>query len=121
MHFLPLPQPRAAAPAAFPDDLAALSHALDLTEGQAPGHSMRTCVIGMRFRVALFGGIARGANVTRELIRIRCERGAAVARQLGFPDATGATIAALDEHWNGGRHPLGRRGDEIRCSQGSRT
>ena len=184
---LPTPASGAAAPAALPDVLAALSHALDLTEGQAPGHSMRTCVIGMRFadelgldlpsrfalyyalllkdagcssnaammsatfgsddrvvkprlkrvdwhrpvrlavatartvglgrplreRVALFTGIARRANVTREIIRIRCDRGAAVARQLGFPDATGATIAALDEHWNGGGHPLGLRGDEI--------
>ncbi len=28
--------------------LAALSFALDLTEGQTPGHSLRTCLIGMR-------------------------------------------------------------------------
>jgi HD-GYP domain-containing protein (c-di-GMP phosphodiesterase class II) len=28
--------------------LSALSYALDLTEGQAPGHTIRTCVIGMR-------------------------------------------------------------------------
>ena len=44
-----VPPSTAAAPAALPDVLAALSHALDLTEGQAPGHSIRTCVIGMRF------------------------------------------------------------------------
>src|SRR5713226_7131294 len=28
--------------------LAGLSYALDLTEGQRPGHAVRTCVIGMR-------------------------------------------------------------------------
>jgi hypothetical protein len=28
--------------------LSALSYALDLTEGQLPGHTNRTCVIGMR-------------------------------------------------------------------------
>ena len=28
--------------------LAALSHALDLTEGQPLGHTIRTCLIGMR-------------------------------------------------------------------------
>ena len=28
--------------------LAGLSHALDLTEGQRPGHAVRTCLIGMR-------------------------------------------------------------------------
>src|SRR5512139_3974492 len=30
------------------DVLAALSHALDLTEGQPKGHSIRACMIGMR-------------------------------------------------------------------------
>ena len=28
--------------------LSALSHALDITEGQPPGHAERTCLIGMR-------------------------------------------------------------------------
>ena len=28
--------------------LAALSHALDLTEGQPPGHAARTCLLGLR-------------------------------------------------------------------------
>jgi hypothetical protein len=28
--------------------LASLSHALDMTEGQPKGHSIRTCMIGMR-------------------------------------------------------------------------
>src|SRR5439155_9532937 len=28
--------------------LAGLSHALDLTEGQRPGHAVRSCAIGMR-------------------------------------------------------------------------
>lgn len=33
--------------------LSGLSHALDITEGQAPGHAERTCVIGMRLATAL--------------------------------------------------------------------
>ena len=33
--------------------LAGLSHALDLAEGQPPGHTIRTCVIGMRLGEAL--------------------------------------------------------------------
>src|SRR3712207_2372911 len=28
--------------------LSALSYALDLTEGQVPGHTIRSCIIGMR-------------------------------------------------------------------------
>lgn len=47
--------------------LASLSHALDLTEGQPIGHTVRTCIIGMRLaeeldlsafdRVALYGAL----------------------------------------------------------------
>ncbi len=33
--------------------LSALSHALDLTEGQPVGHTIRTCVIGMRIAESL--------------------------------------------------------------------
>ena len=185
--FIPPVREPVQAPVALPDVLAALSHALDLTEGQAPGHSVRSCIIGMRLaeelgldrstrfalyyalllkdagcssnagpmsalfgtddqvvkprmkrvdwhrpvrlalqtarsvgmgqplraRIAYFAGIARRANVTRELIRIRCDRGAAVALQLGFPAATAEAIASLDEHWNGQGHPAGLRGEEI--------
>lgn len=32
----------------FSEVLSALSHALDLTEGQPPGHTIRSCIIGMR-------------------------------------------------------------------------
>ncbi len=163
--------------------LAALSHALDLTEGAPAGHTLRSCMIAMRIAdsiglptsektalyyamllkdagcssnaariTALFGtddhvvkprmkivdankrirlaiatfrnaggngsfsdrishflGIARGGGVTRELIGIRCERGAAIARQLGFPEPTCDAIRSLDEHWNGNGHPEGLR------------
>lgn len=167
--------------------LAALSHALDLTEGQPLGHSTRACMIGMRLghllglgdealgalyyalllkdagcssnaaRIAsLFGsddqivkpamkqtdwddrmglavatwrhtgmraslatrmrhfmGIAREQSMTRDLIATRCERGADIARRLGFPEDTAVAIRSLDEHWNGGGHPDGLRGDAI--------
>ena len=33
--------------------VAALSHALDVTEGQPMGHAVRTCVIGMRLADAV--------------------------------------------------------------------
>jgi HD-GYP domain-containing protein (c-di-GMP phosphodiesterase class II) len=155
--------------------LSALSCALDLTEGAPAGHSMRTCLIGMRIaeaiglepdqrsalyyalllkdagcssnagRIAtLFGAddqavkprmksvdwharlklaietaravapgrpfrtrlrqfvtVARTPDATRELIRIRCDRGAAIAFQLGFPEETARAIRSLDEHWCG--------------------
>lgn len=167
--------------------LAALSYALDLTEGQPEGHTLRSCVIGMRLgnelgldaagrsalyyalllkdagcssnaarMASLFGSadqtvkfrmkfvdwdrklrlametarnsgmgrsfgqrvhhflrIARTEDMTRELIQIRCDRGAEIARQLGFPGATAEAIRNLDEHWNGNGYPAGRRGEEI--------
>ena len=33
--------------------LSGLSHALDITEGQVPGHAERSCLIGMRIAAAL--------------------------------------------------------------------
>jgi HD-GYP domain-containing protein (c-di-GMP phosphodiesterase class II) len=167
--------------------LSALSYALDLTEGQAPGHTVRTCAVGMRLgdevglgaedrsalyyalllkdagcssnaarmatlfaaddrvvkpalkvqdwhkrirlafatarqvgrglplatRVTQFLAIARTPNVTRDLTRIRCERGAEIAQRLGFPTATADAIRSLDEHWAGLGYPEGRRGEEI--------
>ena len=175
-------------PLSLSEVLAALSHALDLTEGQPPGHTMRSCLIGMRIAESLelaplhrshlfyalllkdagcssnaapvsefFGSddhtvkrnlktvnwtrtpdaalyairnAARGTSLparaqqvvrmaragqepAREFVRIRCERGADIARGLGFPDATARAIHALDEHWDGRGHPDGLRGRDI--------
>lgn len=172
----------------LPELLASLTRALDLTEGQPEGHTLRSCMIGMRLaesidigapdrtallyalllkdagcssnaaRLAvLFGtddhapkrdlkvsdwqqpvsaalfalrqaGRGRGVfarlrhlllitrsdqDIGRELIRIRCERGSGIVRELGFPEATAEAIHALDEHWNGQGHPDGLAGEEI--------
>ena len=167
--------------------LGALSHALDLTEGQPMGHTVRSCLIGMRIagelaldadqrsalyyalllkdagcssnaarmcalfgsddgtvkrrmkrvdwhdrvdlavatarmaamggtvadRVRQFAGIARTDNVTRDLMQVRCERGAEIAGRLGFPETTAAAIRALDEPWCGRGYPRGLAGEEI--------
>lgn len=166
--------------------VAALSHALDLTEGQPAGHAGRTCLIGMRLagalglpepdRAALYyalllkdsgcsssaarlsalfgtddialkreakiidwtrprevlryvhrglgGGSALGRarrtlEVALELARndgvidARCERGAQIVRELGFPPAAADAVRALDEHWDGRGKPYGLAGEEI--------
>lgn len=167
--------------------LSALSHALDLTEGQPQGHTLRTCAIGMRLgedvglgadarsalyyalllkdagcssnaqrfaslfgtadqrgkyqmkltdwhhrgrlalrtaatagagrplwaRVKHFARIAQEEDLTRDLIQIRCDRGASIALQLGFPPQTAEAIRSLDEHWCGKGYPEGKREDEI--------
>lgn len=167
--------------------LSALSHALDMTEGQPVGHTLRVCVIGMRLadeigldqndrealyyalllkdagcssnaarmavlfgspdqhvkysmklvdwhdttrlavhtlrntglgkawwtRAAHFLRIARTPDMTRELIAIRCDRGAEIVRQIGFPEATASAVRSLDEHWNGQGYPDGLSAEAI--------
>src|SRR5690349_4510599 len=167
--------------------IGALSYALDLTEGEPPGHAVRTCMIGMRLAqelglgederadlfyalllkdagcsansarmAALFavddrhakrsskrvdwsrsftaflwtlrtvapGGswrsrasqlmsIRQETEITRSLMRARCDRGAEIARLLGLREGTAEAIRALDEHWDGHGQPEGLRGDEI--------
>lgn len=173
---------------ALSEVISALSYALDLTEGQPPGHCIRCCWIGMhigravgmdktslwdlyytlllkdagcssnaarlcelygqddrtikrefkwvntdnltqlvqfvlshtgvkgqladRFRRVL--RLARdGERLATELIQTRCERGADIARRLGFGETVASGIYSLDEHWNGRGKPDGLSGDEI--------
>lgn len=49
----------------------------------------------------------------REMVQVRCERGAAIARRVGFSEKTAEAIYCLDELWNGAGHPQGLRGREI--------
>ncbi len=56
---------------------------------------------------------AIGPKAERELFEIRCARSAAIARALGFSDATARAVHSMDEHWDGGGHPEGLRGDRI--------
>lgn len=49
----------------------------------------------------------------KEVVEIRCERGATIARKMGFPERTAEAIRSLDEHWDGGGYPLGLQGEEI--------
>ena len=168
--------------------LAGLSYALDLTEGQRPGHAVRSCHIGMRVATTLgldadqqshlfyallmkdlgcssnaarfavlFGAddhrikvdlkttnwshaiesfrfvarnvapghfwtrrawhllalLSRGPDAARDVVVTRCERGADIARMLGFADETVQAIRALDEHWDGAGQPYSLEREQI--------
>lgn len=54
-----------------------------------------------------------GQREARSLIELRCERGAAIARELAFPVLTADAIRNLDEHWDGHGHPAGLLGEQI--------
>lgn len=54
-----------------------------------------------------------GPRAARELIQIRCERGAEISRLMGFPERTARAIRSLDEHWDGAGYPDGLKREEI--------
>jgi HD-GYP domain-containing protein (c-di-GMP phosphodiesterase class II) len=56
---------------------------------------------------------AGGLKAETELFEIRCDRGAAIALDLGLSAATAEAIRAMDEHWDGGGMPARLRGDDI--------
>jgi putative nucleotidyltransferase with HDIG domain len=55
----------------------------------------------------------KGPEAARKISRVRCERGADIARMLRLPETTARAIHELDEHWNGRGHPCGIKGEEI--------
>jgi len=169
--------------------VSALSYALDLTEGRPMGHSVRSCMIGMRvggqiglsvaelsdlYYALLLKDAGCSSNASKlfhilsadeirakrdvkltdwtsvgweslqyalthvatgapflervrtlvrlaarqqtescDLVKVRCERGASIARRIGFSEPVAQAIHSLDEHWNGGGYPDGLRGEEI--------
>jgi putative nucleotidyltransferase with HDIG domain len=171
------------------DLISALSYALDLTEGQPMGHSVKCCILGMRLaeicglpaaecgdlyyalllkdagcssnaarmyeilggderkakqeakltdwssvtfdgleyllrnvmpgrsrldRLLAIASVAANRNKqSNELISTRCDRGAQIARKIGFSENTSSAIYSLDEHWDGKGFPGGRVGEGI--------
>lgn len=85
-------------------------------KGPAARYALRHAAPG-RGTVARLARVARIATrpdeVGRELIAIRCERGADIALMLGLPRATAEGIRSLDEHWDGGGHAEGLSGQGI--------
>ena len=60
--------------------------------------------------------LIQGPSGAKDLVKTRCERGADIARDLGFSQASAEAILQLDEHWDGNGHPEGRAGEEIALS-----
>jgi HD-GYP domain-containing protein (c-di-GMP phosphodiesterase class II) len=65
-------------------------------------------------RVFAIASVATSRDAqARELISLRCDRGAQIARRMGFSEAIPQAIFSLDEHWNGKGFPAGLRGADI--------
>ncbi|HUF24292.1 MAG TPA: HD domain-containing phosphohydrolase [Vicinamibacterales bacterium] len=54
-----------------------------------------------------------GPGARRELFQLRCDRGAEIARTLGFPERTWQAVRSMDEHWDGGGYPDGAARERI--------
>ena len=49
----------------------------------------------------------------RELIELRCDRGAMIVQKLGLGIEAAVGVRHLDEHWDGGGYPAGLKGANI--------
>jgi putative nucleotidyltransferase with HDIG domain len=57
-------------------------------------------------------GMSQHAN-NREMITLRCDRGAFILRKLGMSEDAAEAVRYLDEHWEGSGYPERRRKDHI--------
>lgn len=64
-------------------------------------------------RLGRLARLAAQPKAEQEMFQIRCDRGAAIALDLGLSRATAEAIRAMDEHWDGGGLPSGLRGHDI--------
>jgi putative nucleotidyltransferase with HDIG domain len=65
-----------------------------------------------RFR-ALFNIAMNGSEITNDLFQTRCQAGAEIVRQMRFSESVARGVLDLDEHWDGGGHPAGLKGEAI--------
>ena len=101
--------------------ISALTYALDLTEGQRPGHTLRTALIAMRLGRELdLDDDTLGALYYAALLKDSgCSSNAArMSALFGSDDHDVKRDMRLvdwhvDEHWCGLGHPVGVAGDEI--------
>ena len=65
-----------------------------------------------RFATLLKLGANQKTN-NREMITLRCDRGASIIRRIGLPESTSKAVRHLDEHWEGSGYPEMLRGNDI--------
>lgn len=111
--------------------ISALGYALDLTEGSLRGHSLRSCLVGMRigreaglttesmnslYYALLLKDIAGhhfGMELDRTEVSQRCDRAANIMRKLGMGELAAEAVRCVDERWDGGGIPDRLRGEQI--------
>jgi putative nucleotidyltransferase with HDIG domain len=103
--------------------LSALSFAIELTDGAMHGHSLRSCLLGMRIATeagfsteeknSLYYALLLKDVGNEEILGLRCDRGASIVSKLGMGSLAADAINNLEEHWDGSGTPYGLCGSEI--------
>lgn len=103
--------------------LSALSFAIELTDGAMHGHSLRSCLLGMRIATeagfnteeknSLYYALLLKDVGNEEIFGLRCDRGASIVSKLGMGSLAADAINNLEEHWDGSGAPYGLCGSEI--------
>jgi putative nucleotidyltransferase with HDIG domain len=75
-------------------------------------HTGMNVGLAERFRT-LITVFKESGTIAKELIDIRCQRGADIVRRMRFPERVAKGILDLDEHWNGKGQPTGLAGNDI--------
>lgn len=68
--------------------------------------------LGRKLRQLAHVAVHRSTQA-KELVEMRCDRGASIALDMGLSQGTADAIRSLDEHWNGRGYPDGLRGEKI--------
>lgn len=69
---------------------------------------------GLRDKISRIAALHRGTKTnTRDLIQLRCDRGASILRKLRMHDLSCESVRHLDERWDGSGYPDGLAGEAI--------
>lgn len=116
---------------ALSEVISALSYALDLTEGTVHGHSLRSCLVGMRIGESIglgpeqmrslyyalllkdVAGSAFGTEHDLAAASLRSGRAAGIMRRLGMGEMAAEAVRCVDERWDGRGIPGRLKGHEI--------
>ncbi|HEY7209850.1 MAG TPA: HD domain-containing phosphohydrolase [Bryobacteraceae bacterium] len=82
-------------------------------ELKLPRQLRNSLYYGLLLKDAGWSGNAVNKQQRKEVMAMRCERGGTLARLMGLPEETAASIAANAERWNGHGNPCGLAGDDI--------
>jgi len=103
--------------------IAALSFAIELTDGAVHGHALRTCLLGMRIaeeagftqdeKSSLYYALLLKDIGNEEMVGLRCDRGASIVSKLGMGSLAADAVRHLEEHWDGSGYPNHVRGKKI--------